>query len=32
MTRAAIRGHRDLLHPYDAARMKMMPANPAVGN
>jgi putative SOS response-associated peptidase YedK len=22
----------DLLHPYDAARMKMMPANPAVGN
>jgi putative SOS response-associated peptidase YedK len=22
----------DLLHPYDAARMKMTPANPAVGN
>jgi putative SOS response-associated peptidase YedK len=22
----------DLLHPYDASRMKMTPANPAVGN
>jgi putative SOS response-associated peptidase YedK len=22
----------DLLHPYDSARMKMTPANPAVGN
>jgi putative SOS response-associated peptidase YedK len=22
----------DLLHPYDAARMKMTPAKPAVGN
>jgi putative SOS response-associated peptidase YedK len=22
----------DLLHPYDASRMKMTPANPAIGN
>jgi hypothetical protein len=22
----------DLLHPYDASKMKMVPANPAVGN
>jgi putative SOS response-associated peptidase YedK len=22
----------DLLHPYDASKMKMAPANPAVGN
>jgi hypothetical protein len=30
--RVEIRGPLNLLHPYDAARMKMTPANPAVGN